>query len=66
MKFALGIAAVLSAIAANADDWRETLTPGTPGGFPMLRPLHSTYKFGWTKFDAAIPEFTLSIPRVLH
>src|SRR2546430_13326190 len=32
-------------LAAN---WEATLTRDPPGNFPELRPLHASYRFGWT------------------
>ena len=38
-------------LAAN---WEATLTRDPPGNFPELRPLHASYRFGWSGFTAAI------------
>src|SRR5438046_5836214 len=37
-------------LAAN---WEATLTRDPPGNFPELRPLHASYRFGWSGFTAA-------------
>lgn len=39
--------------ALSAEDWQSTLTPPRAGDFPALRPLHSTYRFGWQSLSAA-------------
>lgn len=46
---------VLFALASAlwAEDWQGTLTPPKAGEFPPLRPLHSTYRFGWQSLPAA-------------
>ena len=40
-------------VAAN---WQSTLTKDPPGNFPELRPLHATYRFGWSGLTAATGE----------
>ena len=47
-------------LSAFADDWRETLTPPQPGGFPLPRPQKATYKFGWGAITAAQADFDFS------
>jgi hypothetical protein len=37
-------------LAAN---WEATLTRDPPGNFAELRPLHASYRFGWSGFTAA-------------
>jgi hypothetical protein len=54
------IAALLLAAAARAADWQATLTPLQPGPFPPLRPLHATYRFGWSAMHAATADFDFS------
>ncbi|MES2570091.1 MAG: DUF3108 domain-containing protein, partial [Verrucomicrobiota bacterium] len=39
-----------------------TLSPSTPGNFPLPRPSHGTYTFGWSALDAATGIFYLSRP----
>ncbi len=36
-----------------AGNWEATLTRDPPGNFPELRPLHASYRFGWSGFTAA-------------
>ena len=57
MKRALAIVLVFCAIAARGEDWQKKLAPPTPGTFPPLRPLHATYRFGWSKIQAASATF---------
>jgi hypothetical protein len=40
------------AAAAQAVDWRDTLTPPVPGNFGPLRPLKAHYTFGWSAVTA--------------
>lgn len=48
------IFAVLTLSAAAAfGDWQNQLTPTVPGGFPLPRPVQTTYRGGWTAFSAA-------------
>src|SRR6266478_521260 len=46
-------------LAAN---WQATLTKDPPGNFPALRPLHASYRFGWSGFTAATGEVHFSKP----
>src|SRR5213595_114048 len=39
--------------ASLAANWEATLTRDPPGNFPELRPLHASYRFGWSGFTAA-------------
>ena len=34
-------------------DWKDSLTPDTPGPFPHLRPFDAEYRIGWTGIEAA-------------
>jgi uncharacterized protein DUF3108 len=45
-----------------AANWETTLTKGPPGNFPELRPLHASYRFGWSGFTAATGEVHFSKP----
>src|SRR2546429_7774902 len=36
-------------LAAN---WQSTVSKDPPGDFPGLRPLHATYRFGWSGLTA--------------
>jgi hypothetical protein len=42
-----------SLMAAN---WQATLSKEPPGNFAALRPLHASYRFGWSGFTAATGE----------
>jgi hypothetical protein len=48
------------AFPAAAADWRDTLSPPTPGRFPQPRPLKAVYRFGWSGVTAAEAKFDLS------
>src|SRR5256885_12936592 len=37
-------------LAAN---WQSTVSKEPPGDFPGLRPLHATYRFGWSGLTPA-------------
>jgi len=50
----------LSAPGAFARDWQQTLSPATAGNFPVLRAHTASYRFGWTKLDAAEATITFS------
>ncbi|HJT46425.1 MAG TPA: DUF3108 domain-containing protein, partial [Chthoniobacterales bacterium] len=54
-KFAIRAAAVSIALAGTslaAPNWQATLTKDPPGNFPELRPVHTTYHFGWSGITA--------------
>jgi hypothetical protein len=46
--------------ASSAENWQSTLTAGTPGSFPPLRPLHANYRFGWSGVTAATGDVRLT------
>ena len=49
------LVAVLFALRATtfaAPPWEATLTKDPPGNFPELRPVRTTYHFGWSGFTA--------------
>src|SRR5438309_9908147 len=48
-------------LAAN---WQSTVSKDPPGDFPGLRPLHATYRFGWSGLTAATGEVHLTKPCV--
>ena len=59
---ALAVAALamfLRAPLAQAADWESTITPLAPGAFPELRPLRTTYRFGWNGVAAGRGEIRL-------
>jgi len=37
-----------------APSWESTLTKDPPGNFPELRPVRTTYHFGWSGFTAGV------------
>ncbi|HEY2614687.1 MAG TPA: DUF3108 domain-containing protein [Chthoniobacterales bacterium] len=47
---------------ASAATWEETVTASSPPRFPPPRPVHATYRFGWSGFTAATAEARLSQP----
>lgn len=55
MKQALLIFLLVSTAFAEGD-WRQNLTPASPGKFPPLRPFRAIYSFGWGGFTAARAE----------
>ena len=57
MKPAFAIVLVCWTIAAHGEDWQAKLTPPVLGAAPPMRLLHATYRFGWSKFDAAVADF---------
>ena len=57
MKRAFAIVLACWTIAARAEDWQAKLTPPVLGAAPPMRLLHATYRFGWSKFDAAVADF---------
>jgi len=46
-------------LAAN---WEATLSKEARGDFPELRPLHASYRFGWSGFTAATGEVHFTKP----
>ena len=54
------IAACLFAVTVHAAEWQETLTPINASSFSPLRPLHATYRFGWSAMHAATADFDFS------
>src|SRR5438094_9542140 len=59
-RFRLGqcMAVVLLAFCSGslAANWQSTVSKEPPGDFPELRPLHATYRFGWSGLTAATGE----------
>ena len=60
MKSAPAIVLLMCSIAAHGEDWQKKLTPSELGIFSPMRPLHATYRFGWSKFPAASATFDYS------
>jgi hypothetical protein len=48
-----------SSLAAN---WQATLSKDSAGNFPELRPLHASYRFGWSGLTAATGEVHFTKP----
>src|SRR5438309_5287527 len=46
-------------LAAN---WQSTVSKDPPGDFPGLRPLHASYRFGWSGLTAATGEVHFTKP----
>lgn len=44
----------LQATTFAAPTWEATLTKDPPGNFPELRPVRTTYHFGWSGFTAGV------------
>lgn len=44
----------LAGIGQAAPSWESTLTKDPPGNFPELRPVRTTYYFGWSGFTAGV------------
>ncbi len=53
LRLLLAIGLVFLASAVQGAKWEETLTPLTPGSFPLPRALHAQYAFGWSGLTAA-------------
>jgi len=47
-------------IGHAALSWESTLTKDPPGNFPELRPVHTTYHFGWSGFTAGTGDMHFS------
>src|ERR1700746_2999225 len=57
------IAILLASWAGSfAADWQATLSKEPAGNFPELRPLHASYRFGWSGVTAATGEIHFSRP----
>ncbi len=56
---AILIAFCSGSLAAN---WQATLSKDPPGTFPELRPLHASYRFGWSGLTAATGEVHFNKP----
>lgn len=57
MKCVIAIGLLCGTIVARCEDWQTKLTPPVLGAAPPMRLLHATYRFGWSKFDAAVADF---------
>jgi hypothetical protein len=51
--FATGFLLVLCTRVLAGPAWETSLTTDPPGNFPELKPVHTTYHFGWSGFTAA-------------
>jgi hypothetical protein len=58
------IAAILFAFCTGlpAANWQATISKEPPGTFPELRPLHASYRFGWSGFTAATGDVHFNKP----
>ena len=58
------IAAILFAFCtgSSAANWQATISKEPPGTFPELRPLHASYRFGWSGLTAATGEVHFAKP----
>ena len=58
------IAAILFAFCTElpAANWQATISKEPPGTFPELRPLHASYRFGWSGFTAATGDVHFNKP----
>src|SRR5205085_663280 len=52
-----------TALAEPNDNWRERLSPMTPGAFPPLRPMTLNYRFGWSGIGAGEAEIRYKRPK---
>src|SRR5439155_1362544 len=46
------VSLTLVRVGQAAPSWESTLTKDPPGSFPELRPVRTTYHFGWSGFTA--------------
>jgi uncharacterized protein DUF3108 len=53
------LALCASSLAAN---WQATVSKDPAGNFPELRPLHASYRFGWSGLTAATGEVRFAKP----
>ena len=60
MRVAAAIFAASVVVTATAQDWRGQCSPAEPGLFPLPRPLHVSYRFGWSALTAATAQAGLS------
>jgi hypothetical protein len=51
-----------SATGLFAADWQAALSKEPVGSFPELRPLHASYRFGWSGLTAATGEIHFTTP----
>jgi hypothetical protein len=47
---------------SRAANWQATVTKDPAGNFPELRPLHASYRFGWSGLTAATGEVHFTKP----
>ena len=48
--------------SSPAENWEQTLSKDPAGNFPELRPLHASYRFGWSGFTAATGDVHFTKP----
>ena len=56
------ILAFLVSSSSSLADWQGSLSKDPPGNFPQLRPLHASYRFGWSGLTAATGEVHFTKP----
>src|SRR4030095_5450686 len=64
LRLTKGVIAILLAswTSSFAADWEATLSKEPAGNFPELRPLHASYRFGWSGGTAANGDIHFSKP----
>jgi hypothetical protein len=61
MRIATAVLALFLTATAFAGTWRDQLSPTQPGPFPLPRPLHINYRFGWGIIPAGEAEAEVSL-----
>jgi Protein of unknown function (DUF3108) len=56
------VAFVVFCSSLLAENWQATLSKEPAGNFPELRPLHASYRFGWSGLTAATGEVHFTKP----
>src|ERR1044071_2600009 len=64
LRLTKGVIAILLAswTGSFAADWEARLSKEPAGNFPELRPLHASYRFGWSGVTAATGEVHFTKP----
>lgn len=53
---------ILASNGLAAASWESTLTSDPPGNFPLLRPVRTTYRFGWSGLTAGTGDLHFTGP----
>ena len=61
-QFLYAILVFLGFSSSSLADWQASLSKDPPGNFPQLRPLHASYRFGWSGVTAATGEVHFAKP----